>query len=104
MKLFSYDVKPMTVVTDERLIMKCETLKEQRFHYMNHTSHGQGNASARSADNKSLLQNLTQFHAVYCQRQTLTWDTTLTVESCLKRLWVQLINCLLPARISEACQ
>lgn len=71
---------------------------------MNHTSHGSGSASARSVDDGSLLQNLKQFHAVYCQRQTLTWDATLTVESCLKSLWAQLTNCLLPARISEACR
>jgi hypothetical protein len=71
----------MTVVIDERLIMKCETLKKQRkIHYMNHTFHGHGSASARSLDDKSLLQNLTQFHTVYCQRQTLTWDGRVLLE------------------------
>jgi hypothetical protein len=93
LKLFSHDVKQVTVVIDERLIIKCETQKEQRKISL-HESHisRPRSAAARSVDDKSLLQNLTQFHAVYWQRQTLTWDTTLTVQSCLKSLWVQLIN------------
>ena len=104
LKLFSHDVKQVTVVIDERLIIICGTQKEQRKISL-HESHNSRprSVAARSVDDKSLLQNLTVARSLLAAAN-LTWDTTLTVESCLKSLWVQLINCLLPARISEACQ
>lgn len=95
----------MIVVMDERLLMKCETLKEQRKISL-HESH-------ISRLRKCLCpfsgwqEFAAKFDTVSCSllpAANFNLGHYSHGESCLKSLWVQLINCLLPARISEACR